>query len=391
MSWIYFDNSATTAPLPSVVDEMERALRNEWANPSSVHGAGIGARALCEEGRRRVARALGVRREAEGRLIFTSCGTEADNLAIVGSVYAKRRPEKDGTRGKILSTDSEHPAVEQALRRLEADGFTVCRVPTRGGALDLDYVAANAAGVILATMMLVNNESGALYDVRRAFSLIRAQSPDAVTHTDAVQAFGKVRFTPLQLGADMVTVSGHKIGGPKGIGALYVSASLLRARRLIPMLPGGGQEGGMRSGTENVPGIAGFGEAARLAAENLDVNAAAAGTVRAALLDGLRDLAPEVCVNVPAAGIANIVSLRIPGVRSEVMLNHLSSQGICVSAGSACSARAHSVSRAMLAFGLSEREADETIRVSIGPANTTAEAAVLAAAIADGARRLAKR
>lgn len=391
MERIYFDNSATTKPLPEAVAAMTRALCETWANPSSVHGAGIEARALVEESRRCAARALGVRRDTEGRVIFTSSGTEADNLAILGTVYAKRRPERQGSRGSILSTDSEHPAVEEALCRLEADGFTVYRTPTRGGALDLEFVRAHAAGVILATMMLVNNESGALYDVKRAFSLIRAVSPEAVTHTDAVQAFGKVRFTPQSLGADAVTVSGHKIGGPKGIGALYVSAELLRAKKLIPMLPGGGQEAGMRSGTENVPGIAGFGAAARLAAERFDENAAAAAAVRAELLARLAALAPEIELNEPAAGIPHIVSLRVSGVRSEIMLNHLSSRGICVSAGSACSAHARHVSRAMLAFGLTETEADETIRVSISPANTPAEAASLAEALAEGARRIRKR
>jgi len=379
---IYFDNSATTAPLPSVIEAMHAALSETWGNPSSVHAAGIAARSLLEESRRRVARAMGVRRETEGRIIFTASGTEADNLAIFGSVYAKKR------RGKIMTTDSEHPAVGQALTRLEADGFTVCRIPTRGGELDFDFIRANAEGVMFATLMLVNNESGARYDVKRAFAEIRAASPEAVTHTDAVQALGKIRFTPAALGADMISVSGHKIGGPKGIGALYVSAEVIRAKRLIPMMPGGGQESGMRSGTENMPGIAGFGEAARLAAENFDENAAAAARVRAAIEAGLPAAVPDARINVPASGIPHIVSITVPRIRSEVMLNHLSSKGICVSAGSACSARARNVSRAMTAFGLTDAEADSTIRVSLSPRNTEAEAAEFLAALAEGGRRL---
>lgn len=379
---IYFDNSATTAPLPSVIEAMHGALETCWGNPSSVHAAGITARNLLEESRRRVARALGIRRETEGRIIFTASGTEADNLAIRGSAYAKRR------RGRILTTDSEHPAVNEPLRMLEADGFEVLQIPTKGGELDFDFIRAHAEGVILASLMLVNNESGALYDVKRAFAEIRAASPDALTHTDAVQALGKVRFTPAALGADMISVSAHKIGGPKGVGALFVSADTIRAKRLIPIMPGGGQESGMRSGTENMPGIAGFGEAARLAAEKFDENAAAVARVRDVILAGLPEAVPDAHVNTPVRGIPHIISITVPRIRSEVMLNHLSSRGICVSAGSACSARARNVSRAMTAFGLTDADADSTVRVSLSPRNTPEEAAEFLAALAEGGRRL---
>jgi len=188
-----------------------------------------------------------------------------------------------------------------------------------------------------------------------------------------------------------VTVSGHKIGGPKGIGALYVSADTIRAKRLVPRTLGGGQESGFRSGTENVPGIAGFGEAARLAAGNFEENLAAVQAARDAFLARLAQAAPDVCVHGVAAGIPHIVSLRVPGVRSEIMLNHLSAAGICVSAGSACSARAKSESRAMVAYGLTPEEADETVRVSFCPANTEAEAIRAAEEIAAGYAHLAKK
>lgn len=385
---IYFDNSATTAPCPEAIEAVRAALSESWGNPSSTHQAGLAARDLMEKSRRRIALALGIRRETEGHVYFTSSGTEADQLAIFGSVYAKNRPNRDGSRGKILSTDSEHPAVEQALVRLEADGFTVVRIPTRGGALDMDFIHANAHGAILATIMLVNNESGALYDTAAAFRAIRALSPDCVTHVDAVQGFGKVNFTPASLGADMVSVSAHKIGGPKGVGALSVTPEILRRRQLIPVTPGGGQEGGMRSGTENLPGIAGFGEAARLARENRAANIAAVEAVREAILAGLTDAVADARWNRPAAYIPHILSLTIPGVKSEVMLNHLSSRGICVSAGSACSARARHISRAMTAFGLTAAEADNTIRVSLAPTNTVSEAESFLAALSEGGRRL---
>ena len=383
MNKIYFDNSATTAPYPSVIEEMTKTLAEAWGNPSSVHSVGIRARSVLEESRRAVARALGVRREEEGRVIFTSSGTEADQLAIMGSVYAKRRVEKNGSRGKILTTDSEHPAVEECMKRLEADGFTVCRVPTRGGALDMNFLRENADGAILASFMLVNNESGALYDVKTAFATVRAFSPDCVTHTDAVQAFGKVRFTPASLGADMVTVSAHKIGGPKGIGALFVAAPIFKARRLIAMTPGGGQEGGFRCGTENMPGIAGFGGACRLLTENFADNAVAVKAVREAILEGLSPYGEAVRVNQPLRGIDHVISLTIPGIRSETLLNFFSERGICISAGSACSARSRNISRAMTAFGLTDKEADATVRVSLSPRNTVAEAKIFTDAVAD--------
>lgn len=383
MNRIYFDNSATTSPYPTVIEKMTEVLTEAWGNPSSVHAVGIRARAILEESRRSVARALGVRREEEGRVIFTSSGTEADHLAVMGSVYAKRRPERGGSRGKILTTDSEHPAIEETMKRLEADGFTVCRVPTRGGALDMHYLRENAADAILASFMLVNNESGAIYDVKSAFATVRALSPDSVTHTDAVQAFGKVRFTPAALGADMVTVSSHKIGGPKGIGALFVAAPIFKARRLIAMTPGGGQEGGFRCGTENMPGIAGFGEACRLSAENFAENSESVKAVRQAILIGLAPYGDAVRVNQPERGIDHILSLTVPGIRSETLLNFFSERGICVSAGSACSARSRNISRAMTAFGLTDKEADATIRVSLSPRNTVEEAKIFTDAVAE--------
>lgn len=387
---IYLDNAATTAPRPEVIEAMTRCLRENWGNPSSVHAAGVSARTSLEESRRAVMRTLGVRRETEGRILFTSGGTEADFLAVTGSVYAKRRPAKNGSRGKILSTDSEHPAVEEPLKRLEADGFTVVRIPTRRGVLDMDAIRENAEDVILATFMLVNNEHGALYDLAPAFRYIRAASPEAVLHTDAVQGFGKVKCNPAALGADLITLSAHKIGGPKGVGALYVSAPIFRAKKLIAMVPGGGQEDGFRGGTENMPGIVGFGEACRLAEAEQEENAAAVCAVREQIVSGIAAMGDDVRLNEPAAHIPHTLSLTVFGVRSEVMLNHLNAAGICVSAGSACSARARHISRAMQAFGLSAAEADSTIRISLSPDNTPQEAEQLLEAIRVGIGRLKK-
>ena len=388
---IYFDNAATTKPCPEAVTAMTDALTARWGNPSSVHGAGNGAHVLLEEARRAVMKALGVRRETEGQILFTGSGTEADNLALLGTVYAKNRPVRGGSRGRILISDGEHAAIENTAVRLEKDGFEVCRIPTRGGALDFDFIGAHAEGAILVSVMLVNNETGALYDVRRAFDTVRRVSPDAVTHTDAVQGFMKVRFTPASLGAELVSVSAHKIGGPKGVGALYVAEPILRAKKLIPTVTGGGQENGLRSGTENVPGIAGFAAACRAASDRFAERAAAVAALRSRLLDALCAM-PDIRVNVPASASAHIVSVTMPSVRSETVLNALSQKGICISAGSACSAHsAKKASRALTAFGISPDEADTTVRVSLSHENTEEEIDALAAALADAAAHLAKK
>lgn len=385
---IYFDNAATTKPCPEAVAAVTDALTRTWGNPSSVHGMGNEANALLAESRRAVARALGVRRETEGRVFFTGSGTEADNLAVFGSVYAKARPVRDGSRGRILATDSEHAAVEAALARLSEEGFEICRIPTLGGTLDADYIAAHAEGVILATVMLVNNETGALYDVRRAFDTVRKCSPAAVTHVDAVQAFLKVRFSPAALSADMVTVSSHKIGGPKGVGALYVAEPILRARRLTPVIAGGGQEGGMRSGTENLPGIAGFAAACRCGTEQFSARAETVAALRARLLDGIRAI-PEIRVNTPPVFYDGIVSLTLPSIRSETVLNFLSARGICISAGSACSTHSpRRGSRVLQAFGLAPAEGDTTVRVSMSHTNTDEEIDALTSALAEAVATL---
>ena len=370
---------------------MTDALTERWANPSSVHAAGNTANALLSEARRTALRSLGVRRETEGSIFFTGSGTEADNLALLGTVYAKNRPVRGTSRGRILISEGEHAAIEQTAVRLEKDGFEICRIPTRGGEIDFDYVQVHAEGVILVSVMLVNNETGALYDVRRVFDTVRRVSPDAVTHTDAVQGFMKVRFTPASLGADLVSISGHKIGGPKGIGALYVSEPILRAKKLIPTVTGGGQESGYRSGTENVPGIAGFAAACRAASETFAERCAAVAALRARLLDELAK-SPEIRVNTPASAADHIVSVTMPGIRSETVLNDLSAKGICISAGSACSAHAQKkASRALTAFGLTPDEADTTVRVSLSYENTAQEIDALTAALADAAARLARK
>ncbi len=365
MKEIYLDNSATTALCPEAVEAMQTAM-GVYGNPSSLHSAGLAAQRIVDRARSNVAAALGLRAIKPGQLIFTASGTEASNLAIRGCVYSKTK------RGspKIVTTDSEHPATENTLRSLEADGFRVVRVSTRGGVLDMAQADRELdAETVLVTMMLVNNETGARYDLPRVFSLAKQRNPGVTTHCDAVQGFLKCRFTPTALGADMISISSHKIHGPKGVGALYVSADILKQRKLIPVLYGGGQEYGFRSGTENVIGIAGFGAAAErgLATMAADTEHMAALREYAILkLSGL-----ELRLNIPLGETApHIINFTLPGIKSETMLHFLSGEGIFVSSGSACSSHSGTTSRSLTAFGLSDRDADSSIRVSLCKDNT---------------------
>ncbi len=385
---IYLDNSATTKPSEASLQKMQEALRICYGNPGSVHQAGMDAHKLLEEARRQIGASLGLRRAADGQILFCSCGTEANNQAMFGTVYAKNRPEKNGTRGKIMITEGEHPSIETAAAKLEGKGFTVHRIPTRGGALDLeDLEQATDESVILAAMMLVNNETGALYPIRAAADIIRRKSPGAHIHCDAVQGYMRVPFTPMSLGVDTLSVSAHKIYAPKGAGALYISQDTIRRKRIIPLLYGGGQEGRLRSGTENVPAIAAFGAAASEGMQEAKARAEKVRSLHDFLIPKLSGL---VQINMPKFSADAIINITLPNIKSEVMLRALSAKGICVSAGSACSARAKKVSRPLLAFGLTEREADCSLRISLSCQNTEEELAIFCDALEQELHRLAR-
>lgn len=383
---IYLDNSATT-PLSEAVKKKITEVMEQYGNPSSLHPLGQSAEAVMEEARARLLRALGLRpRSTEGRLFFTSSGTEATSLALFGSAYAKKR------RGalRILTTDSEHPSVLRAMERLSEDGFEVVNIPTAGGVLDMGALeSALDQPIFLASFMLVNNETGAIYSVADAFRQIKRKYPDTLTHCDAVQGFMKHFFTPATLSADMITVSAHKIHAPKGVGALYVSEAVLKAKKLIPYLVGGGQESGMRSGTENVLGIAAFGEAAeelRLSREGVRKTAE---ELRAYTEEKLSSL--PLRINRPKAEyLPHILNVTLPDVKSETMLHALSADGICVSSGSACSSHSKNPSGALLAFGLSAHEADCSLRISLSHYNTKEEIDALAASLEKNLSRLVR-
>ena len=375
MRRIYFDNSATT-PLcgeakAAMLDAMER-----YGNPSSLHDLGLDAESIVFSARKAVMSALGLRcmTKPDGRqVIFTASGTEADNLALTGAATAKAfAPGK-----KIITSDSEHPAVLETLKALEGRGFDVVKIPTVGGVPDYEMIERVAdRDTILASFMLVNNETGAVYDIKRISSIIKAANPEALMHTDCVQGFLKLRFTPKMLGVDMITMSFHKVNGPKGVGALWVSPDVLKSRKLSPVIFGGGQESGMRSGTENVIGIAGAGAAAKANFERLDENIARESAVRARIIEALEDETrfPGVRLNLPEKAASHIISVRLPDIKSEVMLHSLSHEGIYVSSGSACSSNTGHGSYVLKAFGLSDREADCTVRLSLGYQNTSEEA-----------------
>lgn len=383
---IYLDNNATT-PLSDAAKQALIAAADCYGNPSSLHPSGQEARRLVENAREEILRGLGLRpRQKDGVLLFTSCGTEATSQAILGTVYAKER--RDATR--ILTTDSEHSSVTRVMEQLERDGFEVIRIPTKRGVPDQNALrAALNKRILLASFMLVNNETGALYPVGEMLRTVKEAYPDAVTHCDAVQGFMKVPFTPASLCADLISLSAHKLHAPKGIGALYVSSALIKAKKIVPLLRGGGQEMGLRSGTENVPGIAAFG------ASVADLRGRI--SQRSEQMQALYDYAAErltalsLRINRPAEGyVPYALNLTLPSIRSETMLHALSADGIFVSSGSACSSHSAHPSGALIAFGLTPEEADCSLRISFSEYNTREDVDALCESLERNLERLVR-
>lgn len=382
---IYLDNSATTEISAKAKKKMCDAMEI-YGNPSSTHTAGIEARRVIDEARERLAAALGCGRVNPENLIFTASGSEANNTAILGAAYAKEKRRAN----RIVTTDSEHPSVENVMRKLEREGFEVVRISSKGGRLDEEqFASAIDDRTLLVSMMLVNNETGAVYDVKKLFGIAKRKNPDIITHCDAVQGFLKIPFTPKALSADLVSISAHKIHGPKGVGALYVSPEIIKAKKIIPFILGGGQEGGYRSGTENIVGIAGFGAAA----EEAKANFASANAKMIALRDECERIVTEAGAraNIPCGMRApHVLSVTLPDIKSETMLNYLSGKGICISAGSACSAHAKNMSSTLLGFGLLPHEADCTVRISFSDYNTEADLGEFKAVFNEGISSLVR-
>ncbi len=369
---IYLDNSATTPLCPEAIDGINKAI-NCYANPSSLHAFGHSAQKMIDEARDNIKSALSVRSNSHS-VIFTSGGSEANNLAIKGVALAKNYKNP-----KIIISNSEHPCVMNPCDELAQKGFDVYKLSTIGGKIDPDeFKREMTPNVILVSIMLVNNESGAIYNISEIFDIARQINPSVICHTDAVQAFLKLRFTVKSLSADMISVSSHKIHGPKGCGALIVSNKLISAKKIAPLISGGGQELNLRSGTENVIGIVGFGEAAKAQKSRLEDNLNKILSLRSRLLAGI----PSDCIpNIPHNPAPHIVSLTLPNIKSETMVHFLSSKNICVSSGSACSSHGKHSSYSLKAFGLDERSADSTIRISLSAENTIDEIDFLIAAL----------
>ncbi len=377
---IYLDNSATTALSAGAIHKMNEAM-DCCGNPSSLHSVGYAASRLLEEARSAVAASLGQRARGGYELIFTGSGTEANNLAITGTATAKPRR---GT-ARIITTDAEHPSVSKPIAQLEREGFEIIMLSTRGGVIDLEqYESALGGGAFMVSLMMVNNESGAVFDVADIFARAKLRCPGVITHCDATQAYMKLAFTPQRIGADLLTVSAHKVHGPKGVGALLVSPEIIKSRNLVPIIRGGGQENSFRSGTENMIGIAGFGGAVAEYYPHLSARSAKISELRdycestLSVLEGIR-------LNRPRGERApHIINLTLPGIKSETMVHFLSSRGIAVSSGAACSSRGGKVSRSLLAFGLEEGEAENSIRISLCYTNTKAEIDALSSALREG-------
>ncbi|MBQ2278713.1 MAG: aminotransferase class V-fold PLP-dependent enzyme, partial [Clostridia bacterium] len=308
-------------------------------------------------------------------------------------------PNADGILGTVIISEGEHPSIDNPAKRLADQGYALVRVPTKGGVLDLAFLKtalenakAAAAPVIFAAFMLVNNETGAIYDVKAASSLVKRYFPDAVVHCDAVQGYMKLRFTPAALGADTLSVSAHKIHAPRGAAALYISGEVIKRKNIVPVMPGGGQEDGFRSGTENLLGIAAFAAAADYGYTNAETHRTTVADLRAYLNERLAELAESgVAQNKPEKQLDNIASIVIPGVRSETMLNHLSAREVYVSAGSACSAHSKKKSDALTAFGVEDDRIDSTIRVSLSYTNTREDIDALIEGLRTGSADLQKK
>ena len=359
---IYLDNSATTKPYQEVVDKMVLALTTQYGNPSSIYKKGIEVEREIKEIRRNIARSLGAK---ETEIYFTSGGTECNNTIIRSVANLNKK-----TKNHIISTVIEHPSVLNTLKDLEADGFEVTYLPVgKDGKISLeDLKNAIKKETILVSVMHVNNEIGTIQPIEEIGKYLKSLDEKVYFHVDAVQSYAKIKFRPSRYNIDFMSVSGHKLHGPKGIGFMYVKEN----NRIKPLLTGGGQEIGIRSGTENVPGIYGIGEAVRILNQDLE------GTIDK--IRGLRDLLKEeilanidnVKINSPEDGVCHVLNVSFRGVRGEVLLHYLEQKEIYVSTGSACSSKKKG-SHVLNAIGLTPDEIEGAIRFSLSDLNTKEE------------------
>lgn len=364
----YLDNSATTRCSDRACQLMVDLLTKDYGNPSSLHMKGIEAERFVETAKKKIAKTL---RVLEKEIIFTSGGTESNNLAIIGAAMANRR-----AGNHIITTSIEHASVENPMEFLKEQGFEITYLSVdENGIISLEELEeAVTEQTILVSMMQVNNEIGAIEPVAEAAELIKKKNPATLIHVDAIQSYGKMYIYPKKLGIDMLSVSGHKIHGPKGSGFLWVKEKT----KLKPLILGGGQQKGMRSGTENVPAIAGLGEAAEEIYENLDEKRAHLYGLKQRFIDGIEKLeGTHVNGKTGEDSAPHIVSVSFEGIRSEVLLHSLEDRGIYVSSGSACSSNNHAGkqkgSKTLRNIHLKENLLDSTLRFSFSVHTTEEE------------------
>ena len=365
---IYLDNSATTQPFDSVIKAIADNMAGNFGNASSLHGMGINAEKVIKDAKQTILSAL----KRDGDIIFTSGATESSNTVLFGVPKTYKHNGK-----RIVTTSFEHPSVENPLRELENEGYEVVRVkpPKSGEPQDFEQRIIDAAdeNTVLVSVMWVNNETGFITDTSKIYKAVKRINPKIIVHADAVQGFCKLPVKTLA--ADFISLSGHKIHGPKGIGALYRTQGM----RIAPLLYGGGQQGGLRSGTEPVDLIAGFAEAVKSYPDCCDKYAALNDRLTAALSE-----LPDIRIN-SYGNAKNILNFSVRGVRSEIMLHFLEEREIYVSSGSACSRG--KTSGVLAQFGVPDRDADSAIRVSMSPFTAESDIDALVQGISDGIKR----
>ena len=384
---IYLDNAATTKIRPEAMAEYVRVSENIWGNPSSLHSRGSDAERVLTESKQTILNTLGAK---DAEIVFTASGTEANNLAIFGHAFSKER-YKNGA--KIITTAGEHASVTSPYEELKKQGFKVVTLSTKNGEIDIAELTRELTrDVILVSVMMVNNETGAIYNIPLIARTLKGKCPEALLHVDATQGYMKIPFTKAGIGADLITVSSHKIEGPKGVGALIIDKDVIKKRGLAPVIYGGGQALGLRSGTENVPGVAAFAKAATLAHAEIKDSVAKMNSLRERLIERITtdERLSEISLTLPKNHAPHILNLTLPSIKSETMLHYLSSEGIYVSSGSACSSNGGHLSSALTAYGRSDSEADSSLRVSFSHNNTESDVDALVEALASGLSKLAR-
>lgn len=372
---IYLDNSATTRVAPEVAELVMQVMCGDYGNPSSMHQKGVDAERYVKQAAQELAAVMKVK---PAELVFTSCGTESDNLALIGCAMANRR-----AGSHIITTQIEHPAVKNAAAYLEEQGFRVTYLPVdeTGKVCPEEFAAAVCEDTILASVMYVNNEIGTVQPIEQLAAALHEKRPEALFHTDAVQAFGKYRIYPSRMGIDLLSISGHKIHAPKGIGALYIRSGV----KIRPLLFGGGQQNGLRSGTHNVSGIAGLGKAAEMAYRSMEEDTKRLYALREHFIAGISRLEGVHINGAPKeAGAPHIVSVSFEGIdRAEVLLHALEERGIYVSSGSACASNKPGISATLQGIGLDKKLLTATLRFSFSVYTTQEELDTALAALGE--------